>query len=90
MPIANTKKCQTLINELAKVAEAQRAAAARLQLLKTAFISQNIDPTGTALAGNVALVVNWIDNIENVANSGVTAGLIAAQVPTHRNKALEV
>ena len=90
MPIKDTKKCQTLINKLAEVAQTQQAAAARLQQLKAAFVVQNVDPTGTALEGKISQVAAWIDDIETIANSGVTAGLIAAKRDHHRGKALEV
>ena len=88
MAIADSKKCQTLINvAAAKVLELQ-AVSAKLQALRTAFVAQAVDPAGTPLDGHVAQISAWIDAIDAVATDAVANGLLAAIVPSHRNKAL--
>lgn len=89
MPISDKKKCQTLINLAAEAAEHVQVVAARLKTVRSAYQAQAVDPTGTPLDGHLAAVSTWIDNIDSVANSGVVTEMIAAKVPTHRNKALE-
>lgn len=88
MAIADTKKAQTLINLLAQDAKAIEAIADRLEQYRGLYQAAGIDPTGTALEGNEQAVGDWINSIRAVADSNVTTGLIAAEVPTHRNKAL--
>ena len=60
MSRADTKKCQTLINKMAEVAETMRAGAAQLEALRTLYQDQNVDPTGTPLDGNIAADRNFI------------------------------
>lgn len=90
MPLADTKKCQTLINLCANAAVQLRAVAEQLETYRAAYQAAGVDPTGTALEGNVTRVATWIDEVSAVANDAVANGLIAARVPSHRNKALEV
>ena len=84
------KKCQSLINEVGQKAEQLQGFVSRLKELRTAYQSQGVDPTGTPLENNVAAVKQWIDDLDTLANSAVANGFIAAVVPTHRGKALEV
>lgn len=86
--VADTKKAQTLINAAAEEAETIKLAAARLAGLRAIYNSANVDPTGTALEGNVAAVSNWISSVQSVAAAAVANALIAAKVPTHRGRAL--
>ena len=48
---SDTKKCQSLINEIGAVAQAIQAHGARLVVLRTAYLAQGVDPTGTPLDG---------------------------------------
>ena len=89
MAISDKKKCQTLINKMAEVVEQLQAGADSLKILRTAYQDQNVDPTGTPLAGNVAEVSTWIDQVDVIANGAIATGMMVAKVPTHRNKALE-
>lgn len=88
MAIADTKKCQTLINLCAAECQRLQEIHTRLVAYRAAYLIQGVDPTGTPLEGKAALVSMWIDEIGVVANNAVANGLIAAAVPTHRNKAL--
>lgn len=90
MAIADTKKVQTLINEMAKVARAIQAGADRLEQVQSAYVAHNIDPTGTPLEGNLAAVNAWISTIKTLAGDQITQGMISAEAPTHHNKALGV
>lgn len=88
--VADTKKCQTLINICAEKVLELTAIATRLESLRTAYQVQSVDPTGTPLDGHVAQVSTWIDAVRAVADSAVANGFIANVVPTHRNQALGV
>lgn len=88
--VSDTKKCQTLINLAGYAAQQLEVLASQLEAYRAAYQAAGVDPTGTALEGNVAAVSAWINDIRACADDPVTAGLIAAIVPSHRNKALEV
>jgi hypothetical protein len=87
--VADTKKCQTLINLCAEAAETLESIASQLSTYRDIYVALSIDPTGTALYGNEVLVSTWIDKVQAAADDPVTTGLIAAKVPTHRAMALE-
>jgi len=90
MPISDKKKCQTLAGLCAAEAERLKESAARLESYRTAYQNQAVDPSGTPLEGNVTAISNWINNIRAVADAAVADAMIAAKVPTHRNRALEI
>ena len=87
------KKCQTMINIMGQQARVIRAAIEVMKAVRTAFTTIGPDTTGTPLEGNVQLVnaaLNGLDTTVNEgANGAVWDAMIAAIVPTHRNKALE-
>ena len=88
MALSDVKKAQSLINAAAQAAKDIDAAATILEGLRTKFTAQSVDPTGTALEGNVGTVSAWIDAARAVADDPVVSGLIAAEVPSHRGEAL--
>jgi hypothetical protein len=88
MPIADRKKCQTLINVGAESALIIREALTRLKACRTAFQTHNPSTANTVLDGNIAAINNWITEVEGVADDSVAQLLIDAQIPSHRNKAL--
>ena len=89
----DAKKCQTMLNIMGQQILAVRAAIQTMKDIRTIFQTVNPDTTGTPLDGNVALVnaaLNALDSAVNEgANNTVWNAMIAAIVPTHRNKALE-
>ena len=91
--VADTKKCQTMITICGQQILVVRAAIDTMKAVRAVFTTINPDPTGTPLEGNVALVnaaLNALDGAVNAgANNAVWDAMIAAIVPTHRNKALE-
>ncbi len=87
---SDEKKCQSLINICAAQVSALAAITARLMALRDAYVAQAVDPTGTALEGNVSAVNSWISDIDAVATNAVASGLVAYAVPSHRNAALGV
>ena len=89
MAVADSKKAQTLINLCAEAAQTLASIASQLETYRALYMAAGINPAGTALAGNGALVSAWIDKVRAAADDPVTAGLIAAKVPSHRNAALE-
>lgn len=93
MAIADTKKCQTMINIMAQQAEIVRAAIETMKEVRATFITVNPDTTGTPLDGNVSYVNDALNALDTAVNSGINATvwseMIAAIVPTHRNAALE-
>ena len=88
MAISENKKCQTLINIAAEQVEVIKAAADRLEAVRALYVAQGVSATGTPLQGHVETVSGWIDSVRSVADAAVPNGLIAARVPSHRNKAL--
>lgn len=88
--VADTKKVQTMVNICAQQMEAIRAAVARIVQVRDVFTTVNPDVTGTALEGNVATVNQAINDLKAETDKAVWTQLIAAIVPSHRNKALEV
>ena len=88
MALSDTKKAQTLINAAARAAKTIDATATMLEGLRALYTAASVDPTGTALEGNVAAVSMWVDAVRAVADDPVVAGLIAAEVPSHRGEAL--
>ena len=91
--VADTKKCQTMINIVGQQIQVVRVAINTMKLVRTAFTTINPDPTGTPLEGNVLLVNAALNALNDAVNTGtnnaVWDAMIAAIVPTHRNKALE-
>ena len=88
--VADTKKCQTLINICAQQMTAVRAAADTMEAMRDLFVAINPDTTGTPLHGNLATLSNALTALAAEAGRAVWTQLIAAEVPSHRNKALEV
>jgi hypothetical protein len=77
MPISDKKKCYALINAIVTEVERLQTTATRLKSLRTAYVAQGVDPTGTPLDGHVPSVSNWIDDIDTVANNAIVQGFIA-------------
>ena len=88
--VADTKKVQTMINICADQAQIVRAAIARMLAVRVAFATHNPDVTGTPLEGNVATVNQAITDLNAEANKSIWDAMIAAKVPSHRGKAMEV
>ena len=84
MPIADTKKCQHLIDIVAEEVVKLKVVAARLQAVRTAFQTHNPSTVGTPLDGNVVAAGNWIDSVQTAADSAVANGFLAAKSGRHR------
>lgn len=89
MPIADTKKVQTMINVAGQQLEIIRAAVVTLEAVKTAFTVHNPAVTGTPLEGQVAALNAALVALRTEVDKAIWTGLIAAIVPSHRNRALE-
>ena len=101
MPIADTKKCQTLINLVANAVDdlraqitALEAIATRLERVRQLYTEQAVNPAGTPLDGKIAQVSTWINSVraviaqvQTVADSPVATAFLANYVPGHRNMA---
>lgn len=87
--VADTKKVQSFVNQLADVADVVKDSSDTLEALRTAYQTANPDVTGTPLDGNLAAVNAWINDLTTLANSATATGMIAARVPSHRGKALD-
>lgn len=102
MPIADSKKCQTLINVVAEEVQHLKALDAelvegvsRLERCRQLFQAQGVSPVGTPLDGHLSQISAWIDSLRAVADgfgatttSPVAEGFLAHHEPTHRNMAL--
>ena len=89
MSVSSKKKCQSFINAMGEAAQDLQAAVLTMKDLRSKYIAQGVDPTGTPLENNVTAASDWIDDLETLANSPVANGFIAAIVPSHRGRALE-
>lgn len=92
MPVADTKKVQSMVNIAAEQGEIIRAAIQTLLDTKAIFVTIDPDVTGTPLegqTGNLNNIINNIDTLVNVTDKAIWDELIAAKVPSHRGKALE-
>ncbi len=87
---SDRKKVQTMVNICGQQMVIIRAAMARIEAVKAAYQTASPDPTGTPLEGKVATVNQAITDLATEAGKAVWTQMIAAIVPTHRNKALEV
>ena len=87
--VADTKKCQTLINKIAIEAGIMREAMARLVAVRDQFLTHNPDTTGTALDGNLATINAAMNTLQPQVDLEIWTTIIAAYVPTHRCMALE-
>ena len=88
MPVADTKKVQTMLNIVGQQAQIVRDAVQTMNDVRTAFNAVNPDTTGTPLEGNAAIVSNAIDALDTEASKAVWTQMIAAIVDSHRNEAL--
>jgi hypothetical protein len=90
--VADTKKCQTMVNVAAAQIVIIRAAIATLSGVRDTFLVVNPDVTGTPLEGYTAAMnnaLNALDDTVNTTHAATWDHLIANYVPTHRGKALE-
>lgn len=87
------KKCQTMINIMGQQAIVIRAAVDVMKQVRTAFLTVDPNTAGTPLQGKVQQVNAALNDVDDAANTGTNSAvwdaMIAAIVPTHRNKALE-
>ena len=88
--VVDTKKVQTMVNIVGQQMIIIRVAMARIEAVKAAFTTANPDVTGTPLEGNIAAVNSAITALKAEVDAALWTQLIAAIVPSHRNKALEV
>lgn len=88
--VADSKKVQTMINICADQAQIMRDAVSRMLAVRTAFTTHNPDITGTPLEGNVAVVNQAITDLNAEVSKAIWDAMIAAKVPSHRGKAMEV
>ncbi len=87
---SDRKKVQTMVNICGQQVVIIRTAMARIEAVKVAYQTASPDPTGTPLEGKVAQVNQAITDLKAQVDNAVWTQMIAAIVPTHRNKALEV
>ncbi len=89
MPIADSKKVQTLVNVIGQQTQVIRDAVDKIKEMRTTFTAVSPDVTGTPLEGNLAAVNSAIDSLDTEIAGPVWTGMIDAICPSHRNKALE-
>lgn len=89
MAVADTKKCQTMINIVAQQMVIIRAAVDAIETVRDTFTTINPDTTGTVLDGNLTAINSAITDLKAETDKALWTGLIAAEVPSHRNAALE-
>lgn len=89
MAISDKKKTQSVINAVGREVQVMRDGLGRIEIIKAQFVDQAVDPAGTPLAGNVALLNTALSNLDTALTAAAFDGLIAAIVPTHRGIALD-
>ncbi len=89
MPLADSKKVQTMINVVGQQAQIVRDAVVKMKATRTDFQADNPDTTGTPLEGNETAVSNAINDLDTEISKAVWDQMIAAVIPSHRNKALD-
>lgn len=91
--VADTKKCQTMINTMANQAQIARAALETMQTVRDTFNTHNPDTSGTPLEGNLTYINTAINDLNTALNTGanntVWNQMIAAHVPSHTGDALD-
>ena len=86
--VADTKKCQTLINAAGRTVPKLKEIATLLEDLRIKFNAAGVNPADTPLEGHVAQVSAWINLVRTVADNPIANGLVAAIVESHRGEAL--
>lgn len=86
----DTKKAQSLINHVGWEIEKMRAGMAKIIAYKDMYVAQGVDPTGTPLDGNEAVLLSKVTDLNTELQRPVFDVLIAAIVPSHRGTALDV
>ena len=89
MPVSDKKKTQSLINHVGQRVQAMRAEMAAIVAVRDKFVTENVDPAGTPLDGNVAALTSALTTLNTALQSATFDALIAAVVPTHRGTALD-
>lgn len=88
MPLADSKRAQTAINLVGKAIIKARGAVDAMEAVQTLYVAANVDPTGTPLEGNEAMMANAIASLRTEVDKPVWDALIAAISPTHMENAL--
>lgn len=91
MPLADTKKVQTMVNIGGQQINIIRDALDTIKTMRAAFTTASPDVTGTPLEGNVAALNMSINNLDTEINttSGSTWDILVNNiVPSHRGEAL--
>lgn len=81
---ADSKKIQTLINEMASVVETVRSA----QTIKDKYVAANPNVTATPLAGKTAAVNTWLTALLAIGNDPIAQAFLDNKIESHRGKAL--
>lgn len=87
--MADKKKVQTMVNEIATAARAVKQAADSLDAVRVKYQTHNPDVTNTPLQGKVPAANAWAIALRAVADDPFTDAMIAAHVPSHRGRALD-
>jgi len=86
--LSDAKKVQTIINRVSENIQKMRLEMTDIKSIRDLYISANVDPSGTQLAGNVTALNTAINSLDTELNKAIFTGLINASVPSHRGKAL--
>ncbi len=89
MPIADTKKVQTMINIVGQEMVAVRESMSRMEAVRTRYNAHSPSTVGTPLDGNLTAVNNAMDALKAEVDKAVWTQMIAAIVSSHKNKALD-
>ncbi len=89
MALSDKKKVQTMVNIVGQAVQEMRDGMTTILAIRVKFNEINPDVTGTPLDGNLAAVNAAINSLDAELGGPVWDGMIAAIVPSHRNKALD-
>ena len=90
MALFDKMKCQSLINVYAIQMEIVRNAVVTMNNTRDLFVIADPDTTGTPLEGNLVTLSSALDALKAEVEKSIWKQLIAAKVPSHRGKALEI
>ncbi len=85
---ANRKIWQTIINTFAEIEEERIRHKNRLTFIRDKIKTLGLDPTSTKAEGKLAALNDRAQEIIDDAGSSLALQIIAAKIPSHRNRAL--
>ena len=88
MPIADSKKVQTIINRTGWQIEKARRGIDEIKDYRDRLIADGASVVGSPLEGNVAAFNTWISDLDAHLNNAIADAIVANIAPSHTGNAL--